>query len=435
MNRTMKRTLSLFLAMVMAAALLVCPAAAASAPWVQVDGRGTDSQSVTLQGLPDRYTSVQLTLNLDSAPSGLSFAPAVSDGQSYTTYRQDGNSLTVYLTSKTLLNQGSSLPLGTLTANGSFRVSSVSGLKLVNVGPNDTQTVIYNEVSMDGGSGSGSSSGSGTASSRYPVSLARGITGGSVQLSAAHARKGDTVTVTALPDPGCRPDAITVTGSNDRKVSAAKLGEGKWSFVMPASAVTVNVSFVPEQIALPFHDVAQDDWFWESVDYVYRTGLMSGTDANSFSPSTATTRGMVVAILHRYEGSPSAAPSAFKDVSPNQYYAGAVSWASANGVVSGYRDGIFDPDQTITREQMASILYRYAQYKGLDVSGRADLSSYSDVDQVSGYAADAMSWANHTGLISGMDDHTLQPTGSATRAQVAAILMRFCKHIESQESL
>ena len=152
----MKRILSLFLAMAMAAALLVHPAAAASSPWVQISGQGTGSQQISLQGLSQRYTDVQLTLNLNSTPGGIDFVDAGIDGtQAYTTYRLDGNSLTIYLTSKIILNQGSSLDLGTLTANGGFTVASVSGLKLLNVGANDTQTVIYDTVSIGSGTGSG----------------------------------------------------------------------------------------------------------------------------------------------------------------------------------------------------------------------------------------------------------------------------------------
>ncbi len=426
----MKRILSLFLAVVLAAAL-VHPAAAAS-PWVQISGQGTDSQQITLQGLSQRYTDVQITLNLNSAPGGIDFVSAgVDDEQAHATYRLDGNSLTIYMTSKVILNQGSSLTLGTLTANGNFTVASVSGLKLLNVGANDTQSVIYNGVSIGGGTGSGTGGpGAGAVEGYYPVSAAPGISGGSIQISVTHAQRGDTVTVTALPDSGRRLDAISVTDTAGRRAAMTNLGDGAWSFVMPASAVTVSASFVSDQSGpLPFTDVAQSDWYWEYVDYVYRAGLMSGTGDTTFSPSTATTRGMVVTILYRYEGSPAAGASTFPDVAAGQYYSSAVSWASASGVVSGYEDGLFRPNQVITREQMAAILYRYAQYKGINVSGRADLSSYSDADWISPYAAGPMAWANYAGLISGMENHTLQPGGSATRAQVAAILMRFCKNI------
>lgn len=439
----MKRAFALALAVVMAAALLVCPAAAASAPWVQIDGKGTGSQTVSLQGLTEeaRYTSVQITLNLDRTASGISFAGAVADdGQSYATARQEGNSLTLYVTSKVFLNQGETLTLGTLTADADFTVVSASGLKLLNVTADPTdpnnKEIIIPDVSIDGGASPdpepNPGSGSGQAAARYAVTAASGITGGSLSFSTARASQGQTVTVTATPDTGYTLSAVTVTGKADQTVAVTDQKDGTWTFVMPGCDVTVDAVFVPEDRPLPFTDVGEKDWFQEAVAYVYRTGLMNGTDSTTFSPAAATTRGMVVTILHRYEGSPEAAPAGFSDVLPAQYYAGAVAWAAANGVVNGYDGGVFKPDQAITREQMAAILYRYAQYKGMDVSGRADLSAYSDADRISGYALDAMAWANHAGLISGMEDHTLRPQGSATRAQVATILMRFCQSLEAE---
>ena len=177
---------------------------------------------------------------------------------------------------------------------------------------------------------------------------------------------------------------------------------------------------------LPFVDVAPGEWYYDAVDFVYRNGLMNGIDSAVFSPNTTTTRGMIVTILYRFDGTAAAGASGFTDVPEDQYYTSPVAWAAANGIVTGYGDGRFGPNDTITRQQMAAILYRYAQYRGYDVTARANLSGYQDAGQVESYAADAMSWANAEGLISGMDATTLAPGGFATRAQVATILMRFC---------
>lgn len=196
-------------------------------------------------------------------------------------------------------------------------------------------------------------------------------------------------------------------------------------------ALTILLGLLPvtalAEGSLPFTDVKKSDWFYEGVAYVYESGLMGGTGNTTFSPDTATTRGMIVTILHRLEGTPAANSGAFADVAAGQYYTEAVSWASANSIVDGYGNGTFGPNDPITREQMAAILYRYAQYKNVDVSVMEDISQFSDAAAVSSYAIDAMRWAVENGIISGVGDHTLAPQSGATRAQVATILMRFCE--------
>lgn len=181
----------------------------------------------------------------------------------------------------------------------------------------------------------------------------------------------------------------------------------------------------------PFADVDTDDWFFEDVAYAYENGLMSGTSADTFSPETATTRGMIVTILYRLEGEPEiSGRCAFDDVKSGWYYENAIAWAAANGIVSGYDNGMFGPDDAITREQLATILYRYAQYKGLDVSVGEDTNilSYNDALDISEYAVPAMQWLCGEGIMSGSDGN-LMPMGNATRAQVAAFLHRFCENI------
>lgn len=179
-----------------------------------------------------------------------------------------------------------------------------------------------------------------------------------------------------------------------------------------------------------FTDISAQDWYYESVDYVLKKGLMNGTSKNSFSPNEDTSRGMITTILWRMAGSPSVEGAGnYLDVSEDAYYAMAIAWANQAGVVTGYGDGNFGPDDSVTREQMAAILNRYARYKGANVSHYADLSQYQDAEAVSDWARQNMEWAVGAGLIKGKEDANLDPANSAVRAETAAILMRYCENI------
>ena len=180
---------------------------------------------------------------------------------------------------------------------------------------------------------------------------------------------------------------------------------------------------------LPFTDVSTSDWFYSDVMFVYENGLFSGTDSRSFSPNASMTRAMLVTVLYRLEGEPAGTgSSSFSDVRSGSYYEKAVAWAAANGIVTGTGGTSFSPDAKVTREQLAAILYRYAQYKKLDTDAGAKLDSFSDAGNVSGYASEALSWAVSEGLINGASGR-LMPKGDATRAQVAAILHRFVENV------
>ena len=180
---------------------------------------------------------------------------------------------------------------------------------------------------------------------------------------------------------------------------------------------------------LPFTDVSTSDWFYSDVMFVYENGLFSGTDSRSFSPNASMTRAMLVTVLYRLEGEPAGTgSSSFSDVSSGSYYEKAVAWAAANGIVTGTVSTSFSPDAKVTREQLAAILYRYAQYKKLDTDASAKLDSFSDAGNVSGYASEALSWAVSEGLINGASGR-LMPKGDATRVQVAAILHRFVENV------
>ena len=271
-----------------------------------------------------------------------------------------------------------------------------------------------------GGGSSGGGSSGGSSSSNRPQVSATGD-GGSVTASS-----NGTVTIT--PDEGYRIASITVNGE-----AVAIPSDGKLTGLSKNDKVVVTFEKIteeqPAQDKEPFTDVADGAWYAEAVQYVYENGMMNGVSATSFGPDETTTRGMIVTMLHRLEGEPAAEASDFADVAAGMYYADAVDWAAANGIVTGVSDSAFAPGSAITREQLAAILYRYAQYKGYDVSASADLGAYADAAQVSAYATAAMQWANASGLITGETSTTLNPQGSATRAQVATILMRFCEDV------
>ena len=235
------------------------------------------------------------------------------------------------------------------------------------------------------------------------------------------------------PDIGGKAlEKLTASDRSGKTLTLADKGEGKYTFTMPSSAVTVTAAFQGGETAvtLPFTDVAADSWYYDSVAYVYEKGLMGGTGDGLFAPDLTTSRAMIVTILYRLENSPAVTTSAgFTDVATDTWYTDAVNWANANGIVTGYGDGRFGPEDTITREQMAVILYRTAKLLGRDVSARADLSGYTDAANVGEYAVEAMQWAVAQGLLTGTDAGALLPSGSATRSQAAALLMRFCENV------
>ena len=214
--------------------------------------------------------------------------------------------------------------------------------------------------------------------------------------------------------------AITVTASN-LTVTVSGGGSG-----LPASGEETKDDKDKE----PFIDVTKADWFNDSVLYVYNKGLMDGVADRIFDPNGTTTRGMVVTILHRLEGKPAAGKSCtFKDVPDGEWYADAVHWAQSSGIVEGYDDETFGPQDPVTREQMAAILYRYAAYKKIDTSARGDLSAFEDQSRISAWALDNVKWANAVGLMQGRSDSAIVPQGHATRAELAALFMRLCENV------
>ena len=249
-------------------------------------------------------------------------------------------------------------------------------------------------------------------------------------------------TVTVLPTNVTKPGytflgwfTAYIGGVQVRQIEATETGEktfyARWQkTVLPPPPVTPGTPVTPARpaapVGLPFADVSGSDWFYNDVRYVYEKGIMDGTGADRFSPNAPLTRAMIVTILYRMAGSPSVSGSSdFTDVAAGKWFAKAVAWAAANGIVNGYGDSLFGPNDPVTREQLAAILYRYAVYGGMTaVTLEENLGSFADTAQLSAYAIQAMNWAVGQGLINGSGSN-LVPKAQATRAQVAAIIHRY----------
>ena len=257
------------------------------------------------------------------------------------------------------------------------------------------------------------SSSSGSSTTPTNTVSASTASNGKVSLDKSTAKKGDTVTVTVTPDAGYQLDKLTVTDAKGKTVDVTKKSDGKYTFTMPDSKVTITPTFSKIEDTKPsktgFNDVASSAWYADAVQYVTDKGLMNGTDDNQFSPSASTTRGMLMTVLARYAGEDTTGGAT--------WYEKGMNWAKAKGVSDGT-----NPNADITREQLVTMLYRYAG------SPKADgkLDSFSDAASVSTYAADAMQWAVANGIVNGSNGK-LNPQNNATRAEVAAILMRFCE--------
>ena len=248
-------------------------------------------------------------------------------------------------------------------------------------------------------------------------------TGGTVTVSPSRASSGRRVTITATPDTGYELESLTVLDSRGSEIALTDQGDGKYTFTMPSRKVTVQASFAP--VPLPFEDVLPGAWYEEAVRYAYFHNIMEGMSETEFAPATALTRAMAVQVLYNLEGQPVVSESStFPDL-VYEWYKPAIAWAESTGVVDGYEDGTFRPENAVTRQEFAQMLYNYGAYKDYDLSAQGDLSAFPDGDQVQKWAVPAMSWANGNELINGHDDGTLEPGGTTTRAQAASILMRF----------
>ena len=293
----------------------------------------------------------------------------------------------------------------------------------------------YKEASGNpGGGGAGGGGGGAVAPTTYDVVIPSALAN-IVKTDKTKAAADDTVTLTVSGE-----GTLTVTDANGKSVALTDLGSGKYTFKMPSSKVNVAFAASGETKpcdggkdcpSAPFKDVDTGKWYHVSIDYVLTHSIMNGVSGTSFAPNSNLTRGMLVQILFNLEGKPQSASASFSDVKVDAWYAKAIGWAAANKVVTGYADGTFRPNAAVTREQAAAILYRYAQSKGIDVSAGEDTNilSYADALQASEYAIPALQWAVGASVLNGKSGNLLAPTGTATRAEIAAIMQRWCEKI------
>lgn len=264
-----------------------------------------------------------------------------------------------------------------------------------------------------------------SAPSEYRVYVDSSILHGDVSVDTVYAEEGEWVYITVDPDVGYRLYNLTVTRPSGNTVKVEHVRDNVYRFSMPGVRVTVDAEFI--RTVTPFTDVRLADWFYEYVSFAYRYGLMEGINSYQFAPDATATRAMVVQILYRMSGEPAVSyGSGFTDVASNAWYADAIAWAARNNIVNGTSAATFDPNAPVTREQFATMLYRYARYRGFNTSLTANILSYYDVNQVSEYAFEALQWACAEGIVNGTSTGYLTPQGNATRAQLAAMLMRFC---------
>ena len=381
----MNKFRSLVISAIMAA-MAIPVAYAAGTPSLNIPANESTQQSVSFNNISSDVKNLQVTINLETYNkeqtynfySDLSKIAGVE-----VFYKQNSaNSITIYITSNiNPLTTTGNINLGTIEANESFKITSATNMKT-------TDGINSQTPSMDNSTGDNDNSND-------------------------------------------LDDSNNSSGSNNSNGSNSSSGRNN-SGNSNNNNSNDNTDNEPEntETTIQFTDVNENDWYYDAVKYVYANGLMSGVSDTTFAPNANTTRGMIVTVLYRMENQPNVTiDNSFKDVKSTDYYGNAIYWAKQNNIVSGYNSTTFAPNDNITREQMAAILYRYAAYKGYSVDKTSDLSNFNDTSNISNYALTPIKWAVSSGLISGMGDSTISPLGNASRAQIATILMRFIENL------
>ncbi len=307
--------------------------------------------------------------------------------------------------------------------NGVEKTSEVRNNKIeITVTEEMTVEVTYKRKYTGGGGGS-------TTTTTYKITVTEGKNGSITPNGVVKVEKGEDQTFKIKAEKGYEIADVLVDGKSVGAVAKYTFKNVKEKHTIEATFKKVEMPEQKPEEKETFKDVKKNDWYYEAVEYVANKGLMNGTGNDEFTPDANTTRGMIVTILYRLEGSPEVSMSTFTDVANTEYYAKAVAWAEKNGIVNGYGEGKFGPNDVITREQLAAIMYRYSNYKKYNTSVGEDTNilSYNDISELSEYAVSSMQWACGAGLVNGIGDGKLAPKGNATRAQLATILMRYCE--------
>lgn len=258
------------------------------------------------------------------------------------------------------------------------------------------------------------------------------VTDGKLTVSDDWAKYGQIVYITAVPDYGCTLSSLSVrtaTGDSVHVYNAQKADT--YYFYMPDQYVSVSAVFTGKYTSVPFNDVSYGDWYYNAVQFVYSRGIMDGVDYYKFAPNGTITRGMIVTMLWRMAGEPFEMPvTSFTDVEIGRYYTTAVAWACRNGIADGMGESTFGPNDAITREELVTLLYRYAQYFGHSCIGTS-IEGFADAGSVSSYAYNAMCWAYKAGVVTGTTGSRLNPQGTASRAEAAQMIMSFYSFLNS----
>ncbi|MBP1967661.1 hypothetical protein GQF04_23625 [Paenibacillus aceris] len=395
--------------------------------------------NVTVEETP--VAPIITTSTLPSGEVGTPYSQTlVVTGNTPITWGIASGSLPAGLSLEASTGKISGTPTAAGTASFTVKATNDAGSTTINL-----SISISSSSSSGNSSSNSSSSGSSSTSTSYSVSIGAKAENGSVSYDITKATAGTKITITVTPDKGYKLDDIKVFDQNGKEVKITENAKGTYSFIMPVGGAKVEPTFIKEKEVkdvdneIPgtsdsinkFIDVKEDDWFYKGIKFMSEKGLMIGTSENSFSPNQNTSRAVIVTILYRLEGNPSALESSFTDVNTDTWYSDAVAWASSSNVISGYGNGLFGPNEDITREQLCTILYNYAKHKGYDISSAKKVDAFTDGNKVSSWAKEPMEWAIGSGLISGYGNNILAPTDTATRAQLSIIIQRFIEKVSA----